>query len=109
MDRINIFEGTNYKVRAKKMERWARKGRPGLAFVILIFLPILPSFLSPFFPKTIDEVMTFLIEHKINALRLPFSLEFALTPMDVTEEEAGGGQGKLQYPDREKISLEYYG
>jgi hypothetical protein len=53
--------------------------------------------------------MDFLVEHKINAIRLPFSLEFALTPMDVTEEEEGGGQGTLQYPDREKISPEYYG
>ncbi|GAB5033405.1 cellulase 2 [Nannochloropsis oceanica] len=71
LDRINIFEGTNY--------------------------------------KTIDEVIAFLIDHKINAIRLPFSLEFALTPMDVQEAKAGGGFGELQYPDRGKISPAYYG
>lgn len=75
----------------------------------LIFSPLFSPFQPHFFLQTIDEVMAFLIEQKINALRLPFSLEFALTPMDVTEEEAGGGQGTLQYPDREKISPEYYG
>ena len=53
--------------------------------------------------------MTFFVDHKINAIRLPFSLEFALTPMDIEEEEAGGGMGELQYPDRDKISPEYYG
>lgn len=71
LDRINIFEGTNY--------------------------------------KNIDEVIEFFVAHKINAIRLPFSLEFALSPMDVEEEEAGGGRGELQYPDREKISPLYYG
>jgi len=54
-------------------------------------------------------VIAFLIDHKINAIRLPFSLEFALTPMDVQEAKAGGGFGELQYPDRGKISPAYYG
>jgi len=53
--------------------------------------------------------MAFFVAHNINALRLPFSLAFALTPMDHEEAEAGGGQGELQYPDRGKISPEYIG
>lgn len=59
--------------------------------------------------QTIDQVMAFFVAHNINALRLPFSLAFALTPMDHEEAEAGGGQGELQYPDRGKISPEYIG
>lgn len=56
--------------------------------------------MSPFFPpvQTIDEVVAFLIDHKINAIRLPFSLEFALTPMDVAEAKAGGGDGGTSIP-----------
>lgn len=52
------------------------------------------------------QVIDFFIEHKINAIRLPFSLEFALSPMDEDDIHA---LGELQYPDREKISPEYYG
>lgn len=74
-------------------------------------LTFLGGTVSPFFPpvQTIDEVVAFLINHKINAIRLPFSLEFALTPMDVAEAKAGGGMGELQYPDRGKISPAYFG
>lgn len=49
-------------------------------------------------------MVEFFLEHKFNGIRLPFSLEFALSPMD----EDDTGIGEVQYPDREKISPEYY-